>query len=388
MPSCFSVSSGQTTSQYQFVYDGLSRLRISRYYVRVNGQLALQNETRRVYDGMDVVQERDQNNVVTASYTRTGNIGGLLARTSSSGSVFYGYDGGGNVTTLTNRNDVVVGSYTYDAWGNTVASSGSAASENPYRFSTKEQFGGLYSYGFRFYSPGLGRWINRDPIGEAGGSNLYGFVGNNPVNMVDTNGMIGAAVEVTLFHRDFTLHTPGYGHFGGDLLFDKGSAQNLGGDLSKGWYAGADGLNPFGSPYKDIGYYSPCDKDAITSFRLGKVSQLSFAAAGGAYAAQAGWLYNPAMGSAGDIASNIATSASTNVLGGVAHRGVDRYLLGKDVNPLDRQGIAEDALSGALGGYAGLRAIPAGQTASSITGGAAGYGFGDYLYQGVTGWTP
>ena len=64
---------------------------------------------------MDVVQERDQNNVVTASYTRTGNIGGLLARTTSSGSVFYGYDGGGNVVTLTNRNDAVVGSYTYDA---------------------------------------------------------------------------------------------------------------------------------------------------------------------------------------------------------------------------------------------------------------------------------
>ena len=57
----------------------------------------MQNEVHRVYDGMDVVQERNQNNVVTASYTRTGNIGGILARTSSSSSAFYGYDGGGNV---------------------------------------------------------------------------------------------------------------------------------------------------------------------------------------------------------------------------------------------------------------------------------------------------
>jgi hypothetical protein len=40
----------------------------------------LQGETRRIYDGMDVVQERDAQNNVTVNYTRSGNIGGLLAR--------------------------------------------------------------------------------------------------------------------------------------------------------------------------------------------------------------------------------------------------------------------------------------------------------------------
>jgi RHS repeat-associated protein len=34
-------------------------------------------------------------------------------------------------------------------------------------------------YGYRYYSPQTGRWINRDPIEEAGGLNLYGFVGND-----------------------------------------------------------------------------------------------------------------------------------------------------------------------------------------------------------------
>ena len=42
--------------------------------------------------------------------------------------------------------------------------------------------------GFRFYDPSLQRWINQDPIGEAGGINLYGFVGNDPVNLVDPFG--------------------------------------------------------------------------------------------------------------------------------------------------------------------------------------------------------
>jgi hypothetical protein len=35
----------------------------------------------------------------------------------------------------------------------------------------------------------LQRWLNRDPIGEAGGINLYGFVANNPVNFVDPHGL-------------------------------------------------------------------------------------------------------------------------------------------------------------------------------------------------------
>jgi uncharacterized protein RhaS with RHS repeats len=43
---------------------------------------------------------------------------------------------------------------------------------------------------YRAYSPGLGRWLSRDPIGENGGLNLYGFVGNDPVNFWDPLGLI------------------------------------------------------------------------------------------------------------------------------------------------------------------------------------------------------
>ena len=176
-------------SKTEFFYDGMSRLRVSRTWTWQNGAWVPQAEKRRVYVGMDVVQERDGSNAVTASYARTGNIGGILARTTSSGSSFYGYDGAGNVTTLTDAAGAQVGSYTYDAWGNMVASSGTKAGENPYRFSTKEQIGGLYSYGFRFYSPGLGRWINRDPIAENGGVNIYAYVDSNPANAVDAWGL-------------------------------------------------------------------------------------------------------------------------------------------------------------------------------------------------------
>lgn len=47
----------------------------------------------------------------------------------------------------------------------------------------------MVQYEYRNYQPKIGRWTTRDPLGEAGGMNLYAFVGNNPVNWVDPWGL-------------------------------------------------------------------------------------------------------------------------------------------------------------------------------------------------------
>jgi len=44
-------------------------------------------------------------------------------------------------------------------------------------------------YGYRWYDPVTGRWPSRDPIGEEGGVNLYGFVGNDGLNQWDYLGL-------------------------------------------------------------------------------------------------------------------------------------------------------------------------------------------------------
>jgi RHS repeat-associated protein len=64
------------------------------------------------------------------------------------------------------------------------------AKSNPFLFSTKyyDWETGLYYYGYRYYDPSMGRWPNRDPLGEAGGWNLYGFVVNDPLGYVDVLG--------------------------------------------------------------------------------------------------------------------------------------------------------------------------------------------------------
>ena len=332
----------------EFVYDGLSRLRISRYYVRNanTNALELQNEKRRVYDGMDIVQERDGNNVTTASLTRAGNIGGILARTTgpaNTASIFYGYDGGGNVTNLTNNAGAQVGSYTYDAFGNTVATSGVAASENPYRFSTKEAIGGLYSYGLRFYSPGLGRWINRDPIGEAGGANLYLFAGNDPINTYDDYGMIPN--KMTLAQR------------AGGRQYMRSFFCGTYESARQGAFAAADGANPFGDPFADRGAYNRNESWVGWSQGGGAVAGTSLTVAGGL--ATGG--YGLALGSAGTEAAIIGSLP--------ARTGLSILLTHPAVGAAGEAAIA-GGLSSALSGE------DAGQVFNNtVQGGAIGGGF-------------
>ena len=47
----------------------------------------------------------------------------------------------------------------------------------------------MQELGLRYYNPGLGRWISRDPIGEWGGGGLYVFVNNNPIDIIDRLGL-------------------------------------------------------------------------------------------------------------------------------------------------------------------------------------------------------
>ena len=46
--------------------------------------------------------------------------------------------------------------------------------------------------GYRYYSPELGRWVNRDPIEEEGGLNVYSFIHNSPVISIDSHGLAAA----------------------------------------------------------------------------------------------------------------------------------------------------------------------------------------------------
>jgi len=110
---------------------------------------------------------------------------------------YYHADGNGNVTALESTLETLTASYRYDPFGNVTSQSGGLADANTYRFSSKEfhPASGNYYYGYRFYAPNLQRWLNRDPIWERGGINLYTFVWNAPPTWVDPRGLNNLCVN-------------------------------------------------------------------------------------------------------------------------------------------------------------------------------------------------
>ena len=102
----------------------------------------------------------------------------------------------------------VVAAYDYDPFGRTVRQSGPYAAANPWRFSTKQtDEWGLYYYGYRYYSPGLGRWLNRDPMPADDAADLYLGGRNDLIDNVDAYGLLrndnyfGALTTITLPHE-------------------------------------------------------------------------------------------------------------------------------------------------------------------------------------------
>jgi len=97
----------------------------------------------------------------------------------------------------------VVADFEYGPFGEEIRASGEFADELTFRFSTKyedSEIGYLY-YGFRYDDADRGRWLNRDPIGEIGGRNLFGISGNNSLSKVDLFG---------LYARDFHFYVVYY----------------------------------------------------------------------------------------------------------------------------------------------------------------------------------
>jgi RHS repeat-associated protein len=140
------------------------------------------------YDGFNVVQELN-GATPTANLLTILGIDETLLQTDAAGPRAFLTDGLGSTLALTDSAGLVQSEYTYEPFGKTMATG--AASTNAFKYTGREDDGtGLYYYRARYYHPALQRFLSEDPIGFAGGDvNLYGYVGNGPVNFVDPEGL-------------------------------------------------------------------------------------------------------------------------------------------------------------------------------------------------------
>ena len=146
------------------------------------------SDSKMIYGETGVLQERSADGgTVLKTYAPLGEMD------STNGTAvprYYTRDHLGSVPEVTASDGSLSARYDYTPYGERSRVSGTYEAPKGYTGHDYHADGGLILTRYRAYDPLTGRWLSADPLGEAGGMNLYGYVAGDPVNAVDLLGLI------------------------------------------------------------------------------------------------------------------------------------------------------------------------------------------------------
>jgi len=188
------TSQGTDKRTVTFKYDPFGR-RIEKNFVNtVSGRTSTETYTY-IYDREDIIQEIYTKSSSTGTTSSTTNyihgpgIDEPLAMERDGVWYYFHADNLGSIVKISDANKTVVQSYDYDSHGMLKPST---LFRNSYTYTGREWDAetGLYHYRERYRDPLDGNFISKDPLGFGGGdTNLYRYVGDNPVSFVDPFGL-------------------------------------------------------------------------------------------------------------------------------------------------------------------------------------------------------
>jgi RHS repeat-associated protein len=178
---------GPTGESVTFGYDAFRR-RIWKRSRTANGQ---QTVSRYVWAGEQIVELSIDDGVTQRRQEFAYVPGTLVPLATRIGGRIYSYhcDHRGVPTRITDDGGIVVWAATFTAFGDAVTRRSDIDNliRLPGQWHDTET--GLHYNRFRYYSPMLGRYLTRDPIGLMGGPNLYAYADNDPINRADAFGL-------------------------------------------------------------------------------------------------------------------------------------------------------------------------------------------------------
>jgi RHS repeat-associated protein len=122
---------------------------------------------------------------------------------------FYGYDGHGNVRYLTSTAGAITDTYTYDAFGLPISTTGTTPNAYTYSGERFDQNLGLFHLRARDYNPLTGRFETMDPaagdILNPATLHKYVYAGNDPVNASDPTGRLTVEVAFMYTRGGFSI---------------------------------------------------------------------------------------------------------------------------------------------------------------------------------------